>query len=72
MLSNRAGYKQSTSRTKDDQCYDSFSRRKFSTNVDRMLGVLADKMVERGEIHVICLAYNAKSITIWCLEDAIW
>jgi hypothetical protein len=70
--SNRAGYKQSTSRTKDDQCYDSFSRRKFSTNVDRMLGVLADKMVERGEIHVICLAYNAKSITIWCLEDAIW
>ena len=50
MFSNRAGYKQSTSRTKDDQSYDPFSRRKFSTRVDKMLGVLADKMVERGEM----------------------
>lgn len=72
VLSNRAGYKQSTSRTKDDQCYDPFSRRKFSTNVDRMLGVLADKMVERGEIHAICFTHNANSITILRLKDARW
>jgi len=26
-----------------------------------MLGVLADKMVERGEIHVILFAYNIQS-----------
>ena len=41
----RAGYRQS----KDNVSYDNFSRRLFASQIDKMLGITADKLVEHGD-----------------------
>ena len=45
----RTGYKQSTTRSKQDQRYDPFSRRLYGSVLDKMLGILADKLIEHGD-----------------------